>query len=338
MSGAVFAYSRMGMETARRIQAALPEITRAFAPQRLAEGDFAPIPSPSASFYGELFSSEQVLVFVGSCGIAVRQIAPWVGSKDQDPAVLVVDELGTFVISLLSGHIGGANNLCRMLARQLGAVAVVTTATDLHGRFSVDAWAVQNGCAICGLQEAKAVSAAILEGDVPLTCAFPICSKLPNGVRLGADGPVGILISCRRETPFGCTLRLVPKVLTLGIGCRRGTSAQEIRQAVEAALERENLDIQAVARIASVDLKAQEPGLLAFCRELGAEPVFYTAQELMAVPGTFPPSEFVRRVTGADNVCQRAALAAGGQLIVEKTCHGPVTVAVAQMPWEVDFG
>ena len=288
MSGAVFAYSRTGMETARRIQAALPEITRAFAPQRLAEGDFASIPSPSASFYGELFSSEQVLVFVGSCGIAVRQIAPWVGSKDQDPAVLVVDELGTFVISLLSGHIGGANNLCRVLARQLGAVAVVTTATDLHGRFSVDAWAVKSGCAICGLQEAKAVSAAILEGDVPLTCAFPICSKLPNGVKLGADGPVGILISCRRETPFGCTLRLVPKVLTLGIGCRRGTSAQEIRQAVEAALERENLDIQAVARIASVDLKAQEPGLLAFCRELGAEPVFYTAQELMAVPGTFP--------------------------------------------------
>ena len=133
-------------------------------------------------------------------------------------------------------------------------------------------------------------------------------------------------------------MRLIPKVLHLGIGCRRGTDAQAIRAAVAQVFQENNLDFRAVRSAASIDLKQDEEGLLSYCKEQNVPIRFYTAAELNAVPGDFTPSPFVQRVTGVDNVCERAALAAAEQLIVRKTaCHG-VTVAVAMETWEVHFG
>ena len=167
MKLALFAYSRRGRETALRVRAALegPEDQcRCFAPEKYAGGGFAPIQPPCARSTGPLFAWADALVFVGAAGIAVRSIAPYVRDKRTDPAVLCVDELGQFVIPLLSGHIGGANALARRLAAALDAVAVVTTATDVNHKFSVDAWAAENGLFIGSMAAAKAVSAAILEG------------------------------------------------------------------------------------------------------------------------------------------------------------------------------
>ncbi|MGM9548763.1 MAG: hypothetical protein ACI3V5_02835 [Faecousia sp.] len=144
MKIAVFAFSRQGCATARRAEASFPESeSRLFTVQRLTQAGFEPIPKPSKPFYGALFSQMDALIFVGSCGIAVREIAPHVKSKQTDPAVIVVDELGKFVIPLLAGHIGGANALALRLAQSLDAAPVVTTATDIHRRFSVDAWAAR---------------------------------------------------------------------------------------------------------------------------------------------------------------------------------------------------
>ena len=338
MTGAVFAYSRQGIRTARQVAEALPGTWQCFAAQRVAQGQMQPVPRPSGPFYADCFARMDALIFVGSCGIAVREIAPWVRDKTADPAVLCLDELGRFVIPLLSGHIGGANALARQLAAALGATPVITTATDIHGRFSVDAWAARQGYVLLGREEAKAVSAAILEADVPLKSDFPLATALPAGVIPGQTGPVGIYVTYTTDAPFATTLRLVPKVLTLGIGCRRGTSAGEIAQAVDSVFARHRLEAQAAARVASIDLKAQEPGLLEFCRSRGLEAKFYTAGELNAVAGDFEPSEFVRKTTGTDNVCQRAALAQADTLLVKKTCCGAVTVAVAAQHWEVHFG
>lgn len=340
MKLAVFAFSRRGLETAERVRAVLagPEDDcPIYAPERLAGKGIIPIKPPLAAFVGPVFRQGDALIFVGACGIAVRGIAPHVRDKAADPAVLSVDELARFVIPLLSGHIGGANALAARLAEALGATAATTTATDVNGRFSVDAWAAERGLYIDGMKAAKAVSAAILEGPVSLCSDFPVDGELPPGVTAGESGPVGICISCRKRRPFDTTLLLVPKAVRLGIGCRRGTSAADIRSLVDEALEAHQIHPAAVKAVGSIDLKQDEPGLLAYCRERGWPIEFYTASQLEAVEGKFTPSDFVRRTTGVDNVCERAAALGGGELMIRKTAGHGVTVAAAIEQYEVRF-
>lgn len=227
MKLAVFAYTRAGCRTAGRVCRALPEAERCcYAPPRLEAPGFAAL---DAGVYGEAFANMDALIFVGACGVAVRSIAPFVRDKKTDPAVLCLDERASFVIPLLSGHIGGANALAARLAGALGAKAVITTATDVNGKFAVDAWAAQNGCAIEDFALAKRFAAEILEHDLPLCSEFPVCPPLPGGVVAAEEGPFGVYIGCRTESPFGVTLRLIPRKLRVGLGCRRGTEQAAIR-------------------------------------------------------------------------------------------------------------
>lgn len=340
MKLALFAYSRRGRDTALRARDCLlgpGDECRCFAPEKFAGGEFQVLGSPCAQAAGPLFAWADALVFVGAAGIAVRSIAPWVRDKRTDPAVLCADELGRFVIPLLSGHIGGANALALKLAEGLGAVPVVTTATDVNGKFSVDAWAAHQGLFLDDMKAAKAVSAAILEGPVPLCCDFPVEGPLPPGVVPGAGGPVGICISCREKRPFGQTLLLVPPVLRLGIGCRRGTPEEVLREAVEGVLAEHGIHPRAVKRAATIDLKRDEQGLLDYCAAQGWPLEFYSAGELAALEGDFTPSERVLRITGVDNVCERAAVTGGGRLIVGKTARNGVTAAAAAEGWTARF-
>lgn len=381
MKTAVFAYSRKGCETAKKVRdcllstegpfvaegaAATPGSAdrelRMYAVKRICGDGFAPIRKPSLPFYGELFDWADAMIFVGASGIAVREIAPHVKDKKSDPAVIVIDERGKYVIPVLSGHIGGGNALARLLAEKLGSIPVITTATDIGGRFSVDAWAAENGFLIDDMNVAKAVSARILEEDVPLCSEFPITTALPAGVFVAETGgsgeneatgdscksretrepdktrEPGIYIGYRLRNPFDATLHLIPKALQIGIGCRRGTSAEEIRKCVELCFDQNGLDLRAVCSAASIDLKAEERGLLEYCAGQDWPLEFYSAEELNAVPGEFTKSDFVRDVTGVDNVCERAAMVGAERLIVPKTAMNGVTVAVAARKIEVRFG
>lgn len=335
---AIFAYSRQGCRTADIVRRhfAKQEV-RCFTMERFAEEGFEPLCRPSKPFYGEMFAWADGMVFVGSCGIAVRQIAPHVHDKQTDPAVMVIDELGHFVIPLLSGHIGGANAMAKELAAALTATPVITTATDINHKFSVDAWAVQNGCVISDIRRAKAVSARILEQNVPLCSDFPIVTPCPSGVVSGISGEVGITISCKTDEPFAQTLRLIPKVLHLGIGCRKGTPVESIREAVDTVFAEHHIDKRAINCVASIDLKAEEAGLLAYCAESNLPVRFYSARDLQAVEGDFTPSAFVQSITGVDNVCERAALLGAEHLMINKTARNGVTVAAAAEKWEVRF-
>ena len=329
MKIAVFAYSRQGCKTARRVIAhfADQEI-QAYTMERFEEAGFLPICRPSKSFYGPIFNNVDAMVFVGSVGIAVREIAPHVRDKATDPAVISIDELGRFSVPLLSGHIGGANALALDLANALDATPVITTATDINKRFSVDAWAARNGYGIASLSRAKAVSAAILEQDVPLCCDYPITTTLPNGVKTGNSGDVGIRISVFKDEPYKQTLRLIPKILHLGIGCRKGTPVETIREAVDEVLLEHNIDQRAIKCAASI---------VQYCGEQKLPVTFYTAEELKAVPGEFTPSAFVKSITGVDNVCERSTLIGAEKLIVRKTALNGVTVALAAEHMEVRF-
>lgn len=338
MKIAVFAYSRQGCKTARRVMEHFQgHCVQAYTMARFEEPDFGEISKPFKPFYGSIFASVDAMVFVGSVGIAVREIAPHVRDKSTDPAVVSIDELGKFSVPLLSGHIGGANDLALELAQAIGAMPVITTATDINKKFSVDAWAARRGLVITSLNRAKAVSAAILEQQVPLKCDYPVATELPNGVVWGESGAVGIYVGVYKAEPFEKTLRLVPPIVHLGIGCRKGTSMQVIAQSVEAVLKEQNLDPKAICCVASIDLKKEEEGLLQFCKSWNLPITFYSADELQAIQGDFTPSEFVQSITGVDNVCERAALLNAERLIVRKTAMNGVTVALAAEHLEVAF-
>lgn len=334
MKYALFAFSSRGCQTARRVMDALDGEIRAYTMRRLEETGFLSI---NARAYGDSFAWADGLIFVGACGIAVRKIAPFVHDKRTDPAVICVDELGQFVIPLLSGHIGGANALAKKIAQALGATPVITTATDINGKFSVDAWAARNGCAISSMAMAKAVSAGILERNIPMKSDFPIATKLAPGVMPGDGGDLGIYVTFGTDEPFAKTLRLVPKILHLGIGCRRGTPKEKIAAAVNHVLEEKHIDPHAIKCAASIDLKSDEQGLLDYCKEAGFPIFFYSADELRGVKGEFSTSEFVLKTTGVDNVCQRSAMVGADTIIVKKTALDCVTVAVGAEHWEVHF-
>lgn len=337
MKLAVFAFTTKGCRLAERVKSVLSaEETRMVTMEKFGLPDFEAYTPPLVSCMKEYFSWADLLVFIGSTGMAVRAIAPWVKSKVTDPAVLCIDEGGSFVISLLSGHIGGANDYAKMLASAIGAVPVVTTATDVEGKFSPDGWAAKIGCAISSMHLCKKVSAAILEGEIPLSCDFPMAGT-PAGTVLHGEGALGIHIGCTKRQPYAETLHLIPKILNLGIGCRRGIGEEKIAAAVDAVCEKFGIFPQAIAGVYSIDLKKDEPGLLSFCAHRGLKPHFYTPQELENAPGAYPKSEFVRSVTGVDNVCQRAAMLGAETLIVPKTAMDGVTVSIAQRPWEAVF-
>ena len=274
------------------------------------------------------FKHREALIFVGAAGIAVRSIAPYIKSKATDLAVLCVDETGRWVIPLLSGHLGGANALALRVAAITGGEAVITTATDLNGLFAVDLWAKKQGMIVLQPERIKQVSAKLLRGeDIVVDCSYPVTGSIPEHVRLGSPGDV--LVSYRK-TGSG-TLQLVPRVLTLGIGCKRGSSSDALEQAFKAFCAAGGILPEAVIRVASIDLKLDEAGLLAFCEDHGWPLHFYKADELRSAPGKFTASAFVKSVTGVDNVCERAAvLDAGGRLIEKKYACGGVTFAAAE--------
>ena len=217
-------------------------------------------------------------------------------------------------------------------------MAVVTTATDVNGRFAVDAWAAERGLHIGSMALAKRVSAEILVRDIPFWSDAKKPDRLAEGLVWAEGGELGICVSVHGLRPFDDTLLLVPRALQLGIGCRRGTPPEAVEAAIQRTLSAHNLRMEAVKGVASIDVKADEAGLLECCRRCGWPITFYSAEQLSAVPGSFSASEFVRNTVGVDNVCERAAAAAGGNLIVGKTALNGVTVAVAEMKWGIEFG
>ena len=247
---------------------------------------------------------------------------------------VVLDECGRFAVPVLSGHLGGANELARRLAAVCGAVPVITTATDANGVFAVDEWARHQNCAVLEPERIKKISGALLAGrTVRFASDWPIAGAPPDGITAG-DAPDFALTLC----PAGDALHLVPRIGVLGVGCKRGTSAETLAEAFAAFCAQNRLAPQCITAAASIDLKQNETGLLTFCKSHSWPVQFFTAEQLRAAPGSFTPSAFVQSVTGVDNVCERSAvLAAGGTLVFHKYAHTGVTFALAVRPYAPDW-
>lgn len=282
------------------------------------------------------FGRSEALVFVGAAGIAVRAIAPCLRHKSIDPAVVVVDEAGRYVVPILSGHLGGANDLARWIAGLTGAEAVVTTATDVNGVFAADQWARRQGLLVPWPERILGVSSRLLAGGaVSLWSRWPVSGPRPAELIWGERDRADIVVDWTPPRPEA--LWLCPRTLRAGVGCRRGTSEEAIRTLFDRTMEDLGLPTRAVEAVCSIDLKADEPGLLAFSRSLGLPLTVYPAGRLARVEGSVSPSHFVAQVTGVDNVCERAALAAGGVLLKSKTVRDGVTLALAGTEPNLDW-
>lgn len=284
----------------------------------------------------EGFAEADALVFVGAAGIAVRGIAPYVRSKATDPAVVVVDEAASWAIPVLSGHIGGANELARRIARIVGAQACVTTATDVRGRWAVDEWASRQGLLIDDPAAVKAVASRLLAGETVVVAGDVVFEgKPPAGVEVDPEAAEPDVWVGARLHP--ATLRLVGRSCVLGVGCRRGTPAETIERAAKSLFDRLGYDMRALLAVASIDLKADEEGLVEFARRHGARLVTFGAAQLNEQPGDFAASAFVAGVTGCDNVCERSVVAAGAQVVAHKTVVDGVALALGALPRPVTF-
>lgn len=299
---------------------------------------------------GRQFEQGSATLWIGACGIAVRAIAPWLKDKLLDVPVLVMDEAGRYVIPILSGHYGGANELAKIIADALGAEAVITTATDINHRFAVDVFAKKNDLHICNKDGIKCVSAAVLaEKEVQIIGRAGYTGRLPERVcyvpkealaEAAGEEKATILISPYRSS-LRVDLTLCPKILVIGIGCRKGKSRQELACFLEQQLQQLGIRQEAIAAIASIDEKREETGLCELAVQYGVAFLTFSKKRLQAMEGIFTGSAFVAAHMGVDNVCERAALAAcqgTGRLILPKTAQQGMTIAIAEQDWSVNFG
>ncbi len=304
------------------------------------------------------FRESDGLVFVGAAGIAVRSIAPFLKSKAEDPAVVVVDECGKFSISLVSGHLGGANELAERIAEAIGATAVVTTATDRHGIFAVDDWARKQGCIVAETDRILRISSALLAGKtIDFYSEYPVGGEVPAGIRFhrmegdgrpaeeiaGTEGTAAggkLCVELGRSRRFPEALHLLPKSIYLGAGCRKGIFPEMLESAFREFLKETGLDPQTVCGVGSIDLKKNEEALILFGRNHGWEFRTWPSEELEALEGDFTKSDFVASVAGVDNVCERSALrfaGPGGRVVIRKYAKYGATFAAAEKAMEFQW-
>lgn len=328
MIARLIAFTAAGLATAHRAAKALQE---AGWQVQLSAG-FGEQKQNLAEWTGNAFRQAQAVIFVGATGIAVRAAAPFLQEKAKDPALISMDEQARFCIPLASGHLGGANRLALYLAEQLGSVPVITTATDLNGVFAVDSWAASQGFIVADPRAIKRISGRLLAGgQVGFYSQLPVSGPMPAGLYWAERKNCQLALAYQTQDLPADVLLLVPRCLTLGIGCRRGATADQIEAAFLDLCGTEKIHPLAVGCVASVDKKADETGILAFCAARRLPFECYPSALLEQLKGDFSDSAFVRRTVGTGCVCERAACAEGAALLTKKKSFaGKVTLALAK--------
>jgi cobalt-precorrin 5A hydrolase len=276
-------------------------------------------------------------VFIFSTGIAVRLIAPLLKSKMTDPAVVVVDDNGTHVVSLISGHIGGANALTHKIARILHARPVITTATDTNGLPAIDVIAKEENLYIETPRNIKRINMAFLMGNpVDIHDPMGLIERELDGISLVKGSPNNQSLEkiyCSHETgPVSReTMVLRPLVLSVGIGCNRGTKVEDLYDFLALVFREGNLSMHSIKQLASIDLKKNEPGLLSLAEKMNLPLDFHTRAALSSITSIETPSPMVEKHVGVKSVSEASAiLSAGhGRLILTKKKNKEVTIAVA---------
>lgn len=346
---AIIAITPGGAALARRLGAAMPQAV-VWLPEGLRQADSCRYFSgPAAELLPRLFAESRDLVCIMAAGIVVRLLAPHLRGKASDPAVVAMDEKGRYAVSLLSGHLGGANRLAREMAILTGGEAVITTATDVNGLVAWDEAARRERLGVEPIGHLRSLNAMLLReerialvdrrgrvagyyAEVP---GVVLAASFADALRVDAAGAVFVT---HRHIPHlddqESLLILRPRDLVVGIGCNRGTSAEEIAAAVAAEFKHAFLALPSVACFATIAGKEDEAGIAEFARRLGLPVEYHTPDDLNRVRAPSPPSPHALAAVGARGVCEPAALLTAGTdtLLVKKRKRGNVTIAVAEKP------
>lgn len=342
-STAIIAMTRASTMLARRLAKDVDACV--FIPKRFAQSGENAYSDSVITVARRAWKEHGALIFIAPVSIAVRAVGRLARDKHADPAVVALDESGKFVVSVLSGHLGGANDLARRIAALTGGQAVVTTASDVRGMPTIDLLAKQVGWTCEPNSAVTRVSAALLNGDPVCVYVEPGCDGSPlkewaglNWVKRVGDltGYSAIVLSdrCDIDVDLSSTVLFRPRSLTIGIGCQRGVSAAAIENAVRHSFELANLALSSAACIATARVKAKEPGLLAFAEKFSLPLYFFEDAEIKALAGRAPftPSA-AREKLGLPGVAEPCAMLAAGAagLLATKRAESGVTVAIAKV-------
>ncbi len=322
----VICFTEKGSETANRINEARrllgEENLNVYAKFEKASSDFVLVSEDISSWAEKRFNDKRGMIFIGACGIAVRAISAFVKDKLNDPPVIVIDDNATYVIPILSGHVGNANKDALFLSGLIGAVPVITTSTDVNDAFSADLFAMENDLRIVNRDGIKKVSGKAIDGK-PITISVKDYPPVED---------VDVLVT-DDEKNSGFSLLLSPKRYVIGVGMKKDTAFADFEELVFNTLSKNDIDINDIAAIGTIDIKENEPALQEFSRKYRMPVISFTADMLNKAKGDFDHSDFVEKTVGTDNVCERAAVAASdykGKIIVKKTAGNGMTIAVAK--------
>ncbi len=357
---AIVAITKTGAQRARLLQKAL-QGSELYLPEKFRDkqDDSTGFDCSVREILEKVFSRYGRIVLFMAAGVAVRLLAPMLRSKTEDPAVVVVDQQGKFAISLLSGHVGGANALAHEVASALGGTPVVTTASDSSGILSPDMTGREFGWKTENKGNIKTVAAALVNGEkVGIYQDSGESDWLPDDKRIAnlvfydslealreSDCRAAIVISDRvlGDENRGLLRKAVvyrPRSLVAGIGCRRGTGSEEIETALMSALRQKGLSPESIRNLATVDIKSDEEGINLLARKYGWPVEYYTKEALNkcyedAACGASTPSKTVFNRIGAMGVCEPAALISSGskELLMSKAVSGKVTIALARVSY-----
>ena len=332
----IISLTKQGLKTAHRIAERLDGAV-CYGPADRAEGNCRSLPGSLKESMDFLWVDAHFLVFVAAAGMVVRLIAPYLSNKDTDPAVIVTDHRGRFAVSLLSGHLGGGNDLAYEIAHILDGQAVITTATDNLDYPGWDILARDNGLEIINKELLAKLTGVWLDGyelalidnlgllpiDLPGVVHWPSIDTLPQE-------RYGVYAGCRKLSSHEKVLILKPDKLSVGIGCHSSISADEIEQALRNLLSTNDLDLSRVVRIASVSKRKDTPALFVLAKKLDIHLEFFEP-EILASIKTPNPSAIAEQKVATPSVCEAASLAnwAYAHLIVEKTKWPNLTLAAA---------
>lgn len=354
---AAIAFTKSGVHICRRLQSVLPDLDVYLKEEMCDLKKDLVIGKPFRSFVGEIFQEYDGLIFIMATGIVVREIAPYLKSKKTDPAVIVIDDLGQHIIPLLSGHLGGANQLACRLAEIIGGKPIITTSTDLHQVPAFDLIAKEYGMTIERLENLKFISGALVNGEqVGLFTDVTLDQDLGELVEEGnihdflcIDATQRAKLTSRWRGIVLITERLIsesllekwsvpvlilrPKNLVVGIGFRRGKSDQELREALEQACVIAQVSFLSIGKIATIDLKGDEPGLHQLQEELVVPVKIFSREEVRVVEDQFLGSPFVKQTIGVGAVAEPCAYlpTQTGEWVLRKERLDGVTVAIRKV-------